>query len=83
MIDLKPCPFCGEEAILFHIPKNTEEEIARHPKWAWNYPNTWIVGCNSPLCIGELGGNTLHYMTEEQAAKYWNRRANDDRPRES
>ena len=78
MNNLKSCPFCGGVATIFHIPANTIEEIAMHPKWAWSYPDTWIVGCDSELCIGKLEGNFRHFMSEEQAATAWNRRVNDD-----
>ena len=78
MTGLKPCPFCGGKADTFHIPENTEEELARHPKWRWNHPGMWVIGCDTTLCIGNKNSVAMLFMTEKQAAKHWNRRADDD-----
>ena len=79
MRELKPCPFCGEYAITFQIPDNTPEEIAMHPRWLWNNPCKWVVGCkNNPECMGNFNHMTMLFLTEESAIKAWNRRAKDD-----
>ena len=79
MSELKPCPFCGESAITFQIPDNSPEEIAMHPKWLWNNPCKWVVGCeNNPKCMGNFNHMTMLFLTEESAIKAWNRRMNDD-----
>lgn len=78
MPDLKPCPFCGKEANTFQVPENTSEEQERHPLWKWNHPGFWVVGCNNCLCFGSIHNAAMTFLTEEQAAEYWNRRADDD-----
>ena len=77
-IKLKPCPFCGGNADLFHIPENTIEEVWEHPKWLWNNPGMWVVGCDTDNCIGCLHHFSMIFPTEEMAVKSWNRRAKDD-----
>ena len=76
MSDPKPCPFCGAEAITFQIPENTEEETKMHPKWQWNNPGMWVVGCDDdPLCMGNYNHVTMLFTSKEQAISTWNRRA--------
>lgn len=79
MIGLKRCPFCGKPATTFQIPENTPEEIALHPKWRWNNPCKWIVGCEDDSeCMGNINHVTRLFLTEESAIEAWNRRANND-----
>ena len=72
MIELKPCPFCGEEA---HIVSDYSSEYAK-TRWSlWHE------------CEGHEGGSagygsvlrpwfeTPWYDTEEEAAEAWNTRA--------
>lgn len=78
MCDLKPCPFCGGKAITFQIPENTEEETKTHPKWQWNNPGMWVVGCDEdPLCMGNYNHVTMLFITKEHAVSTWNRRAEE------
>lgn len=65
--DLKPCPFCGETAItaLAFIP------------WVGEFK--WIAGCDGTwgsACPGYMWKLSPVYLTEEQAARTWNRRVN-------
>jgi len=75
MIELKKCPFCGGKAYTFHIPDNNEEEQKLHPKWRWNNAGMWVVGCHEDMCMGSINNVTMIFVTEEQAAEAWNKRA--------
>lgn len=72
---IKKCPFCGEKADTFHIPQNDEKEKAQHPKWEWNYPGMWVIGCGTEMCMGNLGHFAMVFVDEESAIKTWNKRA--------
>lgn len=61
MFELKPCPFCGSEKCATRIHKNVYGDI-------W-----WEARCNN--CGAELS-NKL-FDTDEDAARAWNRRADD------
>lgn len=70
-----PCPFCGEKAKTFHIPENDEEEMKKHPKWKWNNPGMWVIGCDTNyMCIGNINHFGTLFLTEEDAIKTWNTR---------
>lgn len=65
MIDLKPCPFCGEEAKTHQVFN------------PWSEEPSWVVGCDGSYgsgCPGYIWKLTPVYLTEEQAVKAWNRR---------
>lgn len=74
---LLPCPFCGGEARLFHIPENTIAETKKHPKWLWNNPGMWTVGCDTSMCLGNINNVAMCFYTERLAVNTWNRRASD------
>lgn len=61
--NLKPCPFCGGEAIVRKERYVTIEE-------------KWIVECNSPTCVCKP--KTIVYPSQESAVNAWNRRSNDE-----
>ena len=71
---IKPCPFCGQEAATFHIPKNTPEENKLNPLWEWKYPGMWVIGCNTPVCFGNQNNRTMVFFDEESAIETWNTR---------
>lgn len=74
MSELKPCPFCGGEATLIHIPDNTDEENEKHPYWQWRYPDRWVVGCDSSNCLGNYNNVAIAFIDKDVAIKTWNRR---------
>ena len=60
MNDLKCCPFCGGEA-----------EVGltnQHDK-------LFIVGCNTPMCYGNINHFTMGFASKESALNTWNTRA--------
>lgn len=60
MNDLKCCPFCGGEA-----------EVGltnQHDK-------LFIVGCNTPMCYGNINHFTISFVSKESAINTWNTRA--------
>ena len=61
MIDLKPCPFCGGEAILIKI-QNTAI-YSYHVRCNGNDCGVYVATCNRD--------------TAEEAIKIWNHRAGD------
>lgn len=82
---LKPCPFCGGEAVLkYHKglkcvnPINGEDDRVKTITKGY-----WLIGCKTPDCI--LGydeyKNSARLMftsgSKQFAAERWNRRADD------
>ena len=58
-IELKPCPFCGGEAIILH----------------WDGTDTFSVGCvNTFVCHGGTHTSRA-YQSEQEAAEAWNKRS--------
>ena len=60
MNDLKCCPFCGGEA-----------EVGltnQHDK-------LFVVGCNAPMCYGNINHFTMGFASKESALNTWNTRA--------
>jgi hypothetical protein len=59
MNDLKCCPFCGGEA-----------EVGltnQHDK-------LFIVGCNTPMCYGNINHFAMSFVSKESAINTWNTR---------
>lgn len=72
---IKNCPFCGGKAHSFQIPENNAEERRQHPKWDWNYPGMWVIGCEEMECFGNINNFSRIFTTEGNAIRAWNRRA--------
>ena len=62
---LKPCPFCGGEAVLEDLGGPTVFGEGRY-----------FVKCTNPKCGEEQSGL---WATKQTAIKRWNRRVNDER----
>lgn len=58
--ELKPCPFCGGEAIIWE----TERFLG---KGLYYYPR-----CRTENCVGNNGW--VHFVTKTEATKAWHRR---------
>ena len=63
--ELRPCPFCGEEAKVIQIP-NAPDDIRS---------GMWAVGCDGAfgsICPGYRYKLTPFYATLENAVRMWN-----------
>ena len=74
---LKPCPFCGGEAVLFQIPYNTEAELSLHPKWFWKHEGEWVIGCDTEMCYANHNNMAMTFLTIKEAVETWSRRAGE------
>ena len=66
MDKLKPCPFCGAEAVKFRLPERDDMP-----------DDLWVVGCDGDkgsLCPCYIWKCTPFYFGEELAVKMWNNR---------
>ena len=66
MGELKPCPFCGGEAIIkvdFRLVASGEDDV-------------YLVGCRDYECRGFVFIGP-HYMSESKAIEAWSKRVND------
>lgn len=68
------CPFCGANGETFQIPTNDKEENMQHPKWVWNDPGMWLVGCWTDGCLGNINNKARVFISEDEAIQAWNRR---------
>ena len=59
MSELKCCPFCGREADV--------SLTNQHDK-------LFIVGCNTPMCYGNINHFTMSFVSKESAINTWNTR---------
>ena len=68
--ELKPCPFCGGEAMLYH-------QSSKYTDHDGNYVYCFNgCGCRTKLFICYEGTGKTHKETEQEAINAWNRRAN-------
>ena len=74
MDKMKPCPFCGGAASIFQIPENTTAEMKSHPKWLWNFPGAWVIGCDTDRCYGNIRHFAMQFTSAAQAVRTWNQR---------
>lgn len=67
MIDksLKPCPWCGNPAEIYIIPKE------ENPEW-YKGGEFWRVRCSNEWCT--LGHTITHASTKEDVIEVWNTR---------
>lgn len=63
MLELKPCPFCGGEAVFYTLNKGGKHE-------------GHIVGCPSSGCLVKPSVSKPG-MTGRETVEAWNKRAND------
>ncbi len=69
-IKLKPCPFCGGEAIAFKCKVWSTEDNRDVEKW--------FARCINLLSECDIVPETCEHDTEDEAAEAWNRRAGDE-----
>ena len=63
LTELKPCPFCGAEAIIVYSVKD----------------DTYVCGCGcfTSGCMGDARKYLHRFKTKEEAIAAWNRRYDD------
>lgn len=82
MVELKPCPFCGEEVYVEKVPMWATHNGITHG-YAGCYE--FDIHCRNEkcLCTVNLGRNDTIYCDEAEAKlnaiRAWNRRASDGR----
>lgn len=59
MSELKCCPFCGGKAEVGHT--NHHDKL-------------FVVGCNTPICYGNINRFTMVFVSKESAINIWNTR---------
>lgn len=59
MSELKCCPFCGGEAEVGYA--NQRDKL-------------FVVGCNTPMCYGNINHFTMVFVSKESAINTWNTR---------
>ena len=74
---LKPCPFCGGEAVLYH-------QSSKYTDYDGDYVYCFR-GCGSRTKLFECynGTGKTHEDTEKEAIEAWNRRADDGTNRDN
>lgn len=68
MIELKPCPFCGGEAIL-----KQDVRYPRSGKYEGKSVKAYEVICSNYDCI-IYGADNKYFFTKEEATEAWNKR---------
>ena len=59
MSELKCCPFCGGKAEVGYT--NQHDKL-------------FVVGCNTPMCYGNINHFTMVFVSKENAINTWNTR---------
>ena len=79
MTELKPCPFCGGQAIRVSNPgHNWDGKEGKHINIGACH-NLWYVGCPHPFFEGAVKHCEIHpsaswFADLEEAEKQWNKR---------
>ena len=76
LVELKPCPFCGGEAITEGRKTIGNYKSDRE----YSYVN-WIVRCTNRECFMSglrMSAFLNELLTEEEAIEAWNRRAGEE-----
>lgn len=70
--ELKPCPFCGGEAVLYH-------QSSKYTNFDGDYVYCMKCGCRTRFfeCYGGTGKK--HEDTEKEATNAWNRRSDNEK----
>ena len=71
MDKLKPCPFCGGEAVMYH-------QSSKYTDYDGNFVHCLKCGCRTKLfeCLGNTG--KTHYDTIKEATMAWNTRTQNN-----
>jgi Lar family restriction alleviation protein len=69
--ELKPCPFCGGEAVLYH-------QSSKYTDYDGDYVHCMHCGCRTKLFECFNGTGKTHEDTEREAVNAWNRRADNE-----
>ena len=67
MNELKPCPFCGGEPMLYH-------QSSKYTDYDGNYVYCMNCGCRTKLFECFNGTGKTHEDTKVEAIEAWNRR---------
>lgn len=67
MQELKPCPFCGGEAVVDHWELSSPDE-----GWEDEREDIYYIVCS------ECGSETYEYRSKEEAIEAWNRRKKNE-----
>ena len=67
MNELKPCPFCGGEPMLYH-------QSSKYTDYDGNYVYCMNCGCRTKLFECFNGTGKTHEDTKAEAIESWNRR---------
>jgi Lar family restriction alleviation protein len=65
--ELKPCPFCGGQAIYYH-------QSSKYTDYDGDYVYCHKCGCRTKLFVCFNGTGKTHNDTMKEAADAWNRR---------
>lgn len=71
MDKLKPCPFCGGEAVMYH-------QSSKYTDYDGNFVHCLECGCRTKLfeCLGNTG--KTHADTKKEAGNAWNSRTQNN-----